>query len=246
MPKPLISVITVTFNAEKYIERTLLSVVNQSYPSIEYIIVDGASKDNTLSIIEGYNSKISQLVSSPDKGLYDAMNKGIDLATGDFIIFMNAGDEFESQSTIERAFLNYKNEDFVYGGTQVITEDGKIKSYHKKKPTQSEISYRSFINGMVVCHQSMFVRRSCAEKFDFSEFKLACDIDWVIRSLKNCKSFKDSGIIISRFLDGGVSQSNKKTAIRERFWICIKHFGWIATLFQQVKIGIRYILNSII
>jgi glycosyltransferase involved in cell wall biosynthesis len=92
--KPVLSVITIVYNNARDIDRTLLSVLNQIYDGIEYIVVDGASNDGTLEIIKRYESRIAKLISEKDKGIYDAMNKGLALATGDYVIFMNSGDEF--------------------------------------------------------------------------------------------------------------------------------------------------------
>jgi glycosyltransferase involved in cell wall biosynthesis len=239
---PKISIITVTYNAEKYIERTILSVVSQTYSNIEYIIVDGASKDKTLDVIAKYNAH-SVLVSEPDNGLYDAMNKGLERATGDYVWFINAGDIINSSETLEVIIQNGNGADFLYGNTVVIDEFGNIKPYHKIKPDESVMNYKKFINGMVVCHQSMLVKRMLAARYDFSRFKIACDIEWCIKSAKNCHSFKDINIVISKFLDGGVSQQNRLKAVKERFWICIKHFGWASTILQQIKIGLNYFLK---
>jgi len=242
---PKLSIITVTYNAESFIERTLGSISNQSYDNIESIIVDGLSKDKTLELVNQFKIQNSIVVSEKDKGLYDAMNKGIDMAQGEYICFMNAGDVFYSNNTLSQVFASSHGEDFIYGDTIILDENGDLKPYHKQKPDEKSISYRSFINGMVICHQSMIIKKSCAEKYDFSHYRLACDIDWTIRSLRNCKSFKDSGIFISKFLEGGVSQSNRGKAVKERFWICVHQFGWIPTIFQNIKMVLAHFYKKI-
>lgn len=243
--QPIISVITVTYNAERFIERTLRSIASQTYPYVESILIDGQSTDNTIELINQYKIHNSKLTSERDKGLYDAMNKGIDLSSGDYIIFMNAGDVFYDSNTISKAFLMNDSADFVYGDTIFINEQGVTSPPFKNKPSQDQISFKSFINGMVVCHQSMFIKRSKAEKFDISEYRLACDIDWVIRSLKNCTTHRDTGLIISKFLIGGVSQSHKWKAVKERFWISVKHFGWFATFYQNIKMVIFFLIKKL-
>jgi glycosyltransferase involved in cell wall biosynthesis len=243
---PKISIITIAYNAEKYIERTLISVTNQTYPNIEYIIIDGASKDSTLNIVSRYKSKISIVVTEPDKGLYDAMNKGIEKATGDYINFMNAGDEFYSNKTLSQVFINSNMEDFIYGDTIIVDEfDQSVSAYHKVKPKASDISYKSFINGMVVCHQSMIIKKTCVEKYNFSQFKLACDIEWSISSIRNCLTFRDTEVVIAKFLGGGISQNNRLKSVKERFWISVKHFGWIRTIFYNIKMVFSFVLNTI-
>src|SRR5690606_4665890 len=104
--KPALSVITVVYNNVKDIERTILSVINQTYKNIEYIIIDGVSTDGTLDIIHQYSEKISHIVSEPDKGIYDAMNKGLSVATGDYVLFMNSGDEIYAHDTVEKVFTS--------------------------------------------------------------------------------------------------------------------------------------------
>ena len=101
-PTPKFSIITVTYNAEAVLEDTIQSVISQTYHHVEYILVDGASKDGTLSIIDRYRDRITRIVSEPDKGLYDAMNKGIRLATGDYLCFLNAGDSFHEDDTLQQ------------------------------------------------------------------------------------------------------------------------------------------------
>ena len=124
-PTPKFSIITVTYNAEKVLEDTIQSVISQTYHHIEYIIVDGASKDGTLSIINRYRSRIHTVVSEPDKGLYDAMNKGIALASGDYLCFLNAGDCFHDDDTLQQ---------MVHEGKQAEIKNDTL--YVDGKPTQ--------------------------------------------------------------------------------------------------------------
>ena len=165
-----ISIITICFNSDKFIEKTIKSVINQNYPNIEYIIIDGDSKDNTINIIKQYEDKITKWISEPDKGIYDAMNKGIKLVTGDWVIFMNSGDLFCNKSVISEIFLNeiQENVKVVYGN---VTNDwGTYKECKKAYPLKT-ISYR-----MPFCHQAVLVRREVLldNLFDLS-FKYAAD-----------------------------------------------------------------------
>ncbi len=125
MEKPLISVVTVAYNAVATIEQTILSVINQTYPNIEYIIIDGGSTDGTVNIIKKYMDHIAYWVSEPDKGIYDAMNKGGIRATGTFIQFLNAGDWLENEYVVEKIFKkNPKNVDVIYGDMIIRRSDG--------------------------------------------------------------------------------------------------------------------------
>ena len=126
-PTPKFSIITVTYNAEAVLEDTIQSVISQTYHHVEYIIIDGASKDKTLSIADRYKEHITQVVSEPDKGLYDAMNKGIRLATGDYLCFLNAGDSFHEDDTLQQmvhTLTGNQLPDVLYGETALVDKEG--------------------------------------------------------------------------------------------------------------------------
>ena len=130
-PHPKFSIITVTYNAGKVLEDTIQSVISQTYRNVEYIIVDGKSKDNTLEIVDKYRNHISKVVSEPDKGLYDAMNKGILLATGDYLCFLNAGDELHDNQTLQQIVHTLKGTalpDVIYGETAIVDKEGRLSS----------------------------------------------------------------------------------------------------------------------
>ncbi len=232
---PKVSIITITYNAGPYLERTIKSVLEQTYPNIEYLIIDGKSKDETMAIAERYRSDIDVLVSEPDGGLYDAMNKAIDLATGDYIVYLNAGDVMKDALTLEMTMKESNNADIVYGLAVKIDEEGNEFPWHKRTPTADRLSAKSFINGMVICHQCMIVKKSCAVKYDLS-VAVAADIDWSIRTMKNVKTKHFYNDVFCLFLKGGVSDEKRWKAIKERFRISVKHFGWITTLIQQFSI----------
>ena len=123
---PKISVITISYNAEKEIEKTILSVISQTYSNIEYLIIDGASKDDTMVIVNKYKDRISHIVSEPDKGIYDAMNKGVKYATGEWIVMMNAGDIFNNESVLQNIMNNIpEGKSFLYSDFYIVGSDGK-------------------------------------------------------------------------------------------------------------------------
>ncbi|GIV35166.1 MAG: glycosyl transferase [Chitinophagales bacterium] len=233
---PKLSIITVCFNAEQFLERTIESIVSQTYPHLEYILVDGGSTDGTLSVIKKYERHIGRWHSEPDQGLYDAMNKGMRMATGDYLWFMNAGDRIYGPQTVKQIFRDSHNEDFIYGNVVRIDENGNERKWHKPIPPQGKLTARSFINGMVICHQSMIVKKSLAPEFNL-KWKIANDIDWSIRVLKQCRTTLFLNIPFCYFLEGGYSARNRWLAVTERFHITREHFGLLPALMQQFKIA---------
>ncbi|MDE6172707.1 MAG: glycosyltransferase, partial [Bacteroides sp.] len=150
-PTPKFSVITVTYNAEAVLEDTIQSVISQTYRHVEYIIVDGASKDRTLAIAERYRDHITRIVSEPDKGLYDAMNKGIGLATGDYLCFLNAGDSFHEDDTLQQMVHTLSgNElpDVMYGETALVYKEGHFRRM-RRLSTPEALTWKSFKQGML-------------------------------------------------------------------------------------------------
>ena len=154
-PTPKFSIITVTYNAEAVLEDTIQSVISQTYHHVEYILVDGASKDGTLSIIDRYRDRITRIVSEPDKGLYDAMNKGIRLATGDYLCFLNAGDSFHEDDTLQqmvRSISGNELPDVLYGETELVDKEGHFIRM-RRLAAPEVLTWRSFKQGMLVCHR---------------------------------------------------------------------------------------------
>lgn len=242
---PKITIITICYNAEKFIEKTLQCVINQTFTDYEYLIQDGQSKDNTLAIVEKYRNEKFRIFSEKDQGIYDALNKAVEHATGDYVCFLHAGDVFFENDTLEKIFQKANNQDFIYGDTVMINEaTGKTRAWYKQKPMPNDFSYKSFKNGMVVCHQSMIVKRSLSAKYSVGKWKIANDLDWTIRTLKQCKTYLDVGFPISYFLEGGVSDQRRKAALKERFDIMRTHFGLIPTLFQHLKIAIQALFRG--
>jgi len=234
---PRISVITVVFNAEVFVERTIQSVLNQSYKDIQYIVVDGNSTDKTLEIVARYK-EIDKVLSEPDKGLYDAMNKGLKLAEGDYVWFLNAGDQVYSPDTIQHMVEGVEGEpDVLYGGTMIVDEQEKEIGDRRLKPP-AKLSWKSFKQGMVVCHQSILVKRELAPEYNL-EYRLSGDIDWAIRATKGATQIHNSGLILSRFMEGGLTEHNIKAGLKERFRIMTHFYGFIPTVLRHFLFGIR-------
>ncbi len=235
---PKISVVTVTYNCEAVLEATLKSVIAQDYPNMEYLIIDGQSKDKTLSIVEQYREHINIVVSEKDKNNYDAMNKGMRYATGDYIWFLHAGDIALAPDVLSRAFGGgvHNDEDFVYGKVEVKDARGNIVPWYKKHPDAKKLNWRTFRNGMVICHQAMFPHRRIWEEHRFEKYPLVADLDWSIRILKNARTVRDSEVTFCSYLRGGISAKHRKASWRERFSILQEHFGLLPTLWEHALI----------
>lgn len=239
MQYPTISIITVCYNAANSIEKTLLSVQNQDYPNIEHIIIDGASSDNTLEIVAKY-PHVSNVYSQPDKGIYDAMNKGIAKATGDYLWFVHADDQIFASDTLSLAMQGHQNEDFVYGKAMLMNEQGEKRPLEERKahPDAADLSWKTLKNGMVICHQAMLVKRTIVPLYNL-EYALVGDLDWVIRILKKTDAVRDCGQYLCVFVEGGTSTKHRKASLKQRFHILKKHFGLIPTILQHLLIVFR-------
>jgi glycosyltransferase involved in cell wall biosynthesis len=241
---PRVSVVTIVFNDIQNIEKTILSVVNQTYPHIDYILIDGGSTDGTTEIIKKYASSISYRVSEKDKGIYDAMNKGQQAATGDYLIFMNSGDLFADHDVLYRIFNGKtKYADVYYGETYLIDKSGTILGTRTDLTTRklpANMTWKDMKKGMVVCHQSFLVKRELAPRYNLA-YKCSADIDWVIQSLKNASQIVNTNIVISKYLVGGYSIANQRRCWEERFAIYKNHYGLLATIWTHIGIILKNI-----
>jgi len=235
MFNPKLSVITIVYNNAADIERTMLSVLNQTYPNIEYIIVDGLSTDGTLEIIKKYSGKISKLISEKDEGIYDAMNKGLAVATGDYVLFMNSGDEFYSGDTVAKVFAIAEGADIYYGETEMMDASGQSLGQRRHKAPEN-FTWLSFKYGMSVSHQAIYVKRTLAEPFD-RNYHLSADIDWILNAAKKAKKIVNTHQYVAKYLVGGMSKKRHRQSLRERFDIMKKYYGLVPTLFNHTVIA---------
>lgn len=237
MALPKISIITVVFNGADYIGRTIASVADQTYEHIEYIIIDGKSTDNTLELIAGFEG-VDLVISEPDRGLYDAMNKGIKAASGDYLWFLNSGDQVYSPDTVQQMVSGLQGSpDIIYGGTMIIDADQNEIGDRRLKPPRV-LSWKSFRQGMVVCHQSLIVKRELAPLYNL-EYRLSSDFDWAIRALKEADRTHNSNLILSRFLEGGLTEHNIRAGLKERFAIMRRYYGLVPTVLRHFLFGAR-------
>lgn len=232
---PKLSVITVVYNNVRDIERTMLSVLNQTYLNIEYIIVDGLSTDGTLDVIKRYKDRITKLISEKDEGIYDAMNKGLATATGDYVVFMNSADEFYEPDTVAKVFSADKDADIYYGETEMINDKGQSLGQRRHKTPQA-FTWRSFKYGMSVSHQAIYIRRSLTEPYD-RKYHLSADIDWIIRAAKKSKKIVNVNQYMAKYQVGGMSKTKHRQSLVERFNIMKQHYGLLPTFFNHVVIA---------
>lgn len=239
------SIITICYNAEATLEKTIQSVLSQTYPEVEYIIVDGASKDNTLAIINKYKAQLSKVVSEPDKGLYDAMNKGIGLATGDYLCFLNAGDCFHSSTTLQDAVNTISTDvlpDVIYGETALVDADGTFLRMRRLQ-TPNVLNWQSFKQGMLVCHQAFWMKRSLAEPYDLS-YRFSSDFDWCIRMMKKSTTLHNTHLTLIDYLNEGITTQNHKASLKERFHIMAKYYGRFSTMLYHLWFVIRSVIKK--
>lgn len=227
------SIITVCYNSEKTIERTLKSIIAQTYKNFELIIIDGASKDNTLELINKYRDKIANItiVSEPDKGIYDAMNKGIDLSKGEYIAFLNSDDYYENYA-LEVIEKNLDSDvDILYGNTFLIDQfDGKIFEKEREKVEPIEL-----IKGKMVPHTSSFFKSEVLKKNKFDiTYKIAADYKCVLNLYMNNATFKYINYRISNMDMGGVSNTQ-----------IIKVFYEICRIFNELNINDDELVKSL-
>ncbi|MCC6411534.1 MAG: glycosyltransferase [Saprospiraceae bacterium] len=237
---PLFSIITVVFNGEKLLPGTAESVFKQTFTNYEYLIVDGASRDGTMEYVRNLEPKMPNLrwLSERDNGLYDAMNKGLHLAKGEFVLFLNAGDHLHAPDTLEKlAALVGPETGVLYGETQLVYENRESAGVMSELSTRNlpqTLSWKDYLGGMLVVHQSFVARRSLAS--DYRTDNLCADFDWCIGILKKSRENRYAGFIISDYLMGGMSKQRHRQSLIDRFKVMEKHYGFGQALWAHVKI----------
>lgn len=237
MSKPVLSVITIVYNNVRDIERTMLSVLNQSYPNIEYLLIDGASTDGTRAIIEKYKDRLAGYISEPDKGIYDAMNKGLALARGEYILFMNSGDEIYDTNTVANVFASGSAADIYYGETEMYNDNWQSLGQRRHEAPES-FTWKSFRYGMSISHQAIYIKRTITEPYDL-KYKYSADIDWIIKAAKKAGKVVNTKRYVAKYLVGGVSKQKHLDSLKERFHIFSKHYGLLPNILNHAIIAFR-------
>ena len=235
-----LSIVTVVYNAVKLLPITFDSIRACKNEQIEYIVVDGNSNDGSLDLIAQNYDVIDKKISEKDSGIYDAMNKSFELVTGEFVVFINAGDEIIKAAA--DAFLKApSNFDIVYGDAIFVNEKREslgLRSVFTSRTLPSELNLSSYKMGQRVCHQSFIVRTSIASKYNL-QYSISADYDWMLHCIKRSSKNLNLEQPISIFLHGGLSKQQQKKALTQRFWIMTEHFGLLETLWIHFKILLR-------
>ncbi len=248
----LITLVTVTYNAETTLERTLKSVEMQSFKDFEHIIMDGASKDRTIAIAEEYKQRNKEceivITSEPDKGLYDAMNKAIDKARGKYVCFLNAGDKLHEADTLAKVAQMdtvHPNAGVIFGDTDIVDEHGAFISHRRLHPKEI-MTWKDFRHGMLICHQAFYARKEIITHYNLA-YRFSADFDWCVRTMKKAATqslpLVNSHSILVDYLSEGMTTANHKASLRERFNIMCKHYGTLPTIMMHLWFVVRQIIK---
>lgn len=252
------TIVTCTFNAAPVLRRTLDSVRHQSYGDVEHLIIDGLSADGTVAMAMAYKKQSERdetgheitVISEKDGGLYDAMNKGIRHATGTYMVFLNAGDAFPANDTLENIAASLGDGEtlpgVLYGDTDIVDGEGRFLRHRRLAPPK-KLSWKSFRWGMLVCHQAFYARVDIARQTPYNlQYRFSADVDWCIRIMKACAArrlpLKNVDEVVVNYLDGGMSVKNHKASLKERFHVMATHYGY----FQTCLLHVWFIIRSII
>ena len=251
-----ITIITVTYQAAAVLQRTLDSVSRQTCQDIEHLIIDGASKDDTVKIAKAYQEKVPYPViiqSEPDHGLYDAMNKGLHKATGDYLVFLNAGDTLHADDTLSTLtshllpLTSHLSPAVIYGDTAIVDSEGKFLHLRRLRPPK-QLTWRSFKQGMLVCHQAFYVRTDIAQQEDYDlRYRHSADVDWCIRVMKRAEEMRlplvNTNTILADFMEGGNTTQNHRASLKERYQVMCHHYGKASTIVMHAWFLVRQLFR---
>ena len=257
------SIITITYNAEAFLPRTVESVLSQHYRDIEHIIIDGASTDSTISVAQEYmqrsyaaqNGHEVRIVSEPDNGLYDAMNKGLRQASGDYICFLNAGDFFPNANVLDtivsRSLTGKSRQQLpavIYGDTDIVDNAGNFLRHRRIAPPRN-LTWRSFRKGMLVCHQAFYARLDIARTVPYdTRYRYSADVDWCIRVMKEAErmgaglAYVDS--VVVNYTQEGQTTKHHRDSLKERYRVMQCHYGAFTTALMHAWFAVRAVVKK--
>ena len=259
------TVVTITYNAGLVLQRTLDSIMQQTYEDVEHLIIDGASKDDTLPMAEDYKARNDAsgnghkviIRSEPDEGIYDAMNKGLTQASGDYIVFMNAGDFFPHDDTLEQTARRCRLNELpsaelpavLYGNTDIVDGEGRFLHPRRLQPPR-QLTWRSFRMGMLVCHQAFYARMDIAKNTQYdTRYKYSADVDWCIRVMREGERaglpLYNIGMVVANYTEEGATTRHHRDSLRERFHIMCRHYGRLHTVAMHLWFVLRTVRNKV-
>ena len=250
-----ITYVTITYNAAAVLRRTLDSVLCQDYPEITHIIIDGASTDDTLEIVNDYigrsnaadNGHVIHHTSEPDKGIYDAMNKGLRSLDGDYVCFLNAGDFLPAPDTVSRIVSQVVSQGdgsaVLYGDTDIVDGDGRFLRHRRLAPPE-HLTWKSFRHGMLVCHQAFYARTdfAIATPYDMS-YHYSADVDWCIRIMKAADKegipMLNLHMVVANYTEEGQTTLHHRESLIERYKVMERHYGRVQTFLMHCWFVVR-------
>ncbi|MBR4480637.1 MAG: glycosyltransferase [Prevotella sp.] len=251
-----ITYVTITYNAAQVLQRTLDSVLQQDYPDIVHLIIDGASTDGTIQLIDDYvqrsnaadNGHRVQVTSEPDHGIYDAMNKGLRSLDGDYVCFLNAGDFLPASDTVSRMVsqLDATNDGVpavLYGDTDIVDGEGRFLHHRRLAPPEN-LTWKSFRHGMLVCHQAFYARTDFAIATPYDQrYRYSADVDWCIRIMKAAAKenvpLHNLHMVVANYTEEGQTTLHHRESLIERFKVMGRHYGWLTTIIMHLWFVIR-------
>lgn len=253
------TVVTCTYNAGRTVKTTLDSVMGQTWRNVEHIIMDGASADGTVAMAESYKAESDAMdcghevvvVSEPDNGLYDAMNKALGRATGDYVVFMNAGDSYPSPHTLGdiAASVGTVGElpAVLYGDTDLVDKEGRFVAHRRLTPPR-RLTWKSFRHGMLVCHQAFYARADIARAVPYDlQYRFSADVDWCIRIMKRAArerlALRNVNMVLVNYLAEGMTTENHRASLKERFRVMCVHYGTLHTVAMHLWFAVRALLR---
>ena len=265
-----ITYVTVTYNAAGVLQRTLDSVLQQDYPELVHLIIDGASTDGTLQMVDAYiersnaaeNGHRIQVMSEPDKGIYDAMNKGLRSLDGDYVCFLNAGDFLPAPDTVSRIVEMVRSTEgrllptgrkngqlpaVLYGDTDIVDGEGRFLHHRRLSPPE-QLSWKSFRQGMLVCHQAFYARTdfAIATPYD-THYRYSADVDWCIRVMKAAAKenvpLLNLKMVVVNYTEEGQTTLHHRESLWERYRVMERHYGRLQTFLLHCWFVVRSVIK---
>lgn len=256
-----ITYVTITYQAAKVLQRTLDSVLMQDYPEITHLIIDGASTDGTIEMVNAYiersnaaeNGHKVMLMSEPDKGIYDAMNKGLRSLDGDYVCFLNAGDflpasDIASSINSQLSTLNSQLPAVLYGDTDIVDGEGRFLHHRRLAPPEN-LTWKSFRHGMLVCHQAFYARTDFAIATPYNQkYRYSADVDWCIRIMKAAAKenvpLLNLHRVVANYTQEGETTLHHRESLIERYKVMESHYGCISTFLMHCWFVVRSVFKK--